>query len=86
MFKNNSSGFYMSLFIEKTPKKTWANFMKNQVKSIIAQTTYLEKITAHAIRVHVETIPQNKKSFIKINLGRSALGFNVFHLAVLTHQ
>ena len=35
--------------------------MKNQVKSIIAQTTFLEKFTAHTIWVHVETIPQNKK-------------------------
>ena len=60
--------------------------MKNQVKSIIAQTTFLEKISAHTLWVHVETIPQNKKSIIKINLGLSVLRFNVYYLAVFTYQ
>ena len=60
--------------------------MKNQVKSIIAQTTFLEKISAHTLRVHVETIPQNKKLIIKINLRLSVQRFNVYYLAVFTYQ
>ena len=60
--------------------------MKNQVKSIIAQTTFLENFSAHTLWVHVETIPQNKKSIIKINLGLSVLRFNVYYLAVFTYQ
>ena len=47
--------------------------MKNQVKSIILQVTFLETFSARSISVHVETIPQNKKSILKINLGRIIL-------------
>ena len=78
MFKNNSSGLYMSLFIE--------NMIKLYEESGKAQTTFLEKFNAHNILVHVKAIPQNKKSIIKINLERSALRFNLFYLAVFKHQ
>ena len=54
--------------------------MNNQVKSIVVLMTVLQKFTAHTIWVHAEIIPENKKSIVKINLGWSALHFNMFYL------